>query len=443
MWQIAIPENPLWNTGRRVARVLRAAGFESYFAGGMVRDQILGRAAKDVDIATAARPDEVERLFRHVVTVGAQFGVSKVIEDGQEVEVATFRVDGPHSDGRRPDHVEWASAREDARRRDFTINGLFLDPDSGEVIDHVGGAADLDARLIRAIGNPVDRFEEDRLRMLRAVRIGSQLGFEIDPATWGAVVAMADKVRTVSAERVRDELVKLLSGADPARGLRLMKESGLLAVVLPEVAAMDGVEQPPEFHPEGDVWVHTLLLLEHGAGASLEVKLGALLHDIGKPRTFERADRIRFNAHDRVGADMTDAVLRRLRFSNEQREHVVALVQDHMKFAALPHMRKSTLKRFLAQPHIDDHLELHRIDCMASHGKLDLYDFARAKLDELRAEGIDPDPLLMGRDLLRLGYAPGPSFGRILARVRDAQLEGEVASADEARALVAREFPLP
>ena len=440
--EVTIPDSATWATARQVAETLAAAGHEALFAGGAVRDLLLGRDPVDVDVATSAHPSEVEAIFPKVVTVGAQFGVCKVIHPPFEVEVATFRVDGPYSDGRRPDSVSWASDREDALRRDFTMNGLFLDPGSGRVLDYVEGVRDLEAGIIRAIGDPAKRFEEDKLRMMRAVRFSAQLEFAIEEETGKAIREMAGRIRDVSAERIRDELIKILMSPRPAEGIRLLKAMRLLREILPEVEAMEGVEQPPEFHPEGDVFVHTMLLLDATEGANLDVKLGALLHDVGKPATFERKDRIRFNRHERVGADMAEAILERLRFSREQKEHVVRLVDQHMKFPALPQMRPAKLKRFLAQPRIQDHLELHRIDCLASHGNLQLYEFAKKELEELGAQGVDPPPLLQGRDLIAMGYPPGPRFSTILERVRDAQLEGEIGSDDEARRLVETEFPL-
>jgi poly(A) polymerase len=352
---------------------------------------------------------------------------------GREVEVATFRADGPYLDGRRPVSVRFAGEEEDVRRRDFTVNGMLLDPDTMEVRDRVGGRADLEARVIRAIGDPGDRFREDRLRLLRAVRFAAQLGFAVEPGTMAALRELAPGAADVAAERTRDELTRLLTGPDPARGLELLEETGLLEVLLPEVARMRGVEQPPEFHPEGDVWTHTVLLFHHLESPGPALAWGALLHDVGKPPTFRRdADRIRFPSHARVGAEIADGIARRLRMSNELREAIVALVDQHMRFLDVRDMKASTLKRFLRQDAFDDHLALHRADCLASNGNLENWEHALARREELGEEQLRPPRLVTGDDLIALGWEPGPALGAELRKLEEMQLEGELGTREEA-----------
>ncbi len=437
-----------------VAARLREDGFRAYLNGGCVRDLLLGKTPKDYDIATDARPEQVQAIFPKTVAVGAQFGVVVVVAGSSQVEVATFRSDEGYVDGRRPTAVYFGEHEQDALRRDFTINGLFRDPATGEILDFVGGRKDLAARTIRAIGDPAARFREDKLRLLRAVRFAAQLGFAIEPATLEAMRALAPEIRVVSAERVLVELTKTLTAAGRVRGLELLMETGLLAAVLPEVAALAGVAQPPEYHPEGDCWVHTCLVV---ANASLappdgpppeELAFAALLHDVGKPPTFRvAADRIRFDNHAAVGAGMTDEILRRLKAPNRLREVVVELVADHLKFIDVPRMKESTLKRFLRNEAIDLHLALHRADCLGSHRQLGTYELCLRRLEELRREGgaeaLRPKPLLSGHDLIAMGYEPGPLFKEILTALEDAQLEGRVASADDARAFVRERFPTP
>ncbi len=435
-------EEPAWQCGMIVARRLVEAGYETYFAGGCVRDLLLDRPSRDVDIATSAKPEEVKRLFPKVLMTGALFGVCRVILPDGAAEVATFRKDGLYLDHRRPSSISAASSKEDVKRRDFTINGMLLEPGSRDVLDHVGGLDDLRARIIRAIGDPEARLQEDHLRMLRAVRFACELGFSIEETTRRAIAANASLIASVSAERLRDELIKILMSPSPALGLRLMKETGILPAALPDVAAMDGVPQPPEYHPEGDVLTHTALLLEQTDDEPLAVRLAALLHDIGKPATFthEPGDRIRFNRHESVGAGMADDLLKRLRMTNDLREHVVSMVKMHMRFPAAPEMRAAKLKRFLAMPRFEDHLALHRLDCLASHRKLDRYEFVKEKLAEFGQEGVDPPALLRGRDLLAMGFQEGPEIGKALHLVREAQLEGTIQSSDEARELIQRQF---
>jgi poly(A) polymerase len=386
----------------------------------------------------------VVALFDKTVTVGAHFGVVLVLPDGRTpVEVATFRSDQGYSDHRHPDAVEFCSEREDALRRDFTINGLFYDPLEDRVLDYVGGRRDIERRVVRAIGDPEARLSEDRLRMLRGVRFAAGLHFRLDGATFRAIRHHAPGITSVSAERIRDELDRMLTEGDPAAALELMDSTGLLEQVLPEVKALQGVEQPPQFHPEGDVWTHTLLMLQMLTKPRSSVLVwGVLLHDIAKPRTQEVVDgRIRFHFHAPVGARMAEDILRRLRFSAEVTSRVGALVKDHLKFAEVPKMRESTLKRFLQTAHFEDHLELHRVDCLASHGQLDVWRQLRHRLDSEPPEVRRPPRLLSGHDLIAEGYAPGPEFARMLATVEDAQLEGQVTTRDQALALVRAKYP--
>ena len=414
----------------KLVRRLRESGFLAYFAGGCVRDALLRKQPKDIDIATDAKPDEVQKLFARTVAVGAKFGVVRVLEEGFEFEVATFRSDGVYLDGRRPVSVTFSSPGEDARRRDFTINGIFYDPVEDQVVDFVGGRSDLERRLIRAIGEPKERFSEDHLRLLRAVRFAAALDFEIEPATWKAVTENARQIKTVSQERIRDELVKIMADSHRVRGLDLLDQSGLLQNILPEVNRTHGCEQPPQFHPEGDVYVHTRLMLSLlPADASPLLALSVLLHDIGKPVTysFDEVDqRIRFNGHDQVGADMAVEIMTRLRFSNEEIETVVEAIRHHMVFKDTPNMRPAKLRRFMGRQNFPLELELHRVDCLGSHGDLQTYDLLVNKQKEFENEPIIPPPLLTGRDLIALGLKPSPRFGEILEAVQTAQLDGEI-----------------
>ncbi|MCY3667916.1 MAG: CCA tRNA nucleotidyltransferase [Gemmatimonadetes bacterium] len=424
----------------RVVETLRRAGFQALLAGGCVRDLALGRVPKDWDVATDAGPEEVAVLFANTVAVGAQFGISVVMLDEGDYEVARFRRDGPYRNGRRPASIGPADARADAQRRDFTINGLFYDPASDEILDYVGGQQDLHAKVIRAIGDPAARFAEDHLRLLRAVRFAARLGFTIEPETWDALCVQAARIADVSAERIRDELTLLLTEGCAVYGLRLLDQSGLLQVVLPEVAAMRGVPQDAEFHPEGDVWTHVQLLFEYLDEPSAELAWSALLHDIGKPSTMVRAERIRFHGHDAAGAEMAAAICGRLRMSNESRRVICTLVAEHMRISHVRQMRPSTLVRLLREPHFPELLQLHRADCLASHGKLDLYEFCQEQLAALKKEHLRPPALLTGSDLIALGFAPGPLFREILAAVEDAQLEGQLDSYQSALRFVQRKF---
>lgn len=424
----------------KVVRALRGAGFQAFLAGGCVRDLVLGREPVDWDVATSAGPEEVEALFPRTVLVGAKFGIVVAVLAEGHYEVARFRRDGPYRDGRRPASVEFADPEADALRRDFTINGMFYDPLIGELVDYVGGRRDLEQGLVRAIGDPVERFGEDYLRLLRAVRFAARLGFAIEPETFAALCACATRITAISAERIRDELTRLLTEGGAVEGLQLLHDSGLLAEVLPEVAAMRGVDQPPEFHPEGDVWTHVKLLFEHLDAPGPDLAWGTLLHDIGKPPTFAISDRIRFNSHDAVGAQMAAEICHRLRMSNDASERICALVAQHMRIRYVKEMRPSKLKRLLRQPYFPELLELHRADCLASHGKLDLYQFCREKLAESDEETLRPAPLLTGRDLIAAGHVPGPRFKEIFGRLEDAQLEGHIANRSEALDFVQQHF---
>jgi putative nucleotidyltransferase with HDIG domain len=430
----------------RIVERLRAEGDDAYFAGGCVRDLVLGRAPADFDVATSARPDAVLKLFPRTFAVGAHFGVILVADelDGRQIvtEVATFRSDGAYSDGRRPESVRFSEkAEEDVVRRDFTMNGMLFDPQTGSVLDFVGGRADLAAKLVRAIGDPTERFIEDKLRMLRAVRFAARLDFEIEARTESGIKRYATQIHQVSCERIRDELTRMLTEGHARRAFELLDRTGLLKDLFPEIDRLHGVEQPPEFHPEGDVWTHTLLLLEQlPAGASPTLAWGALLHDVGKPATFQPGpERIRFNGHVEVGVRIAEDICRRLRFSNDESAQIVALVENHMRFGDVQRMKESTLKRFFRLNKFPEHLALHRMDCLASHGSLDLYNFAKVRYEATPIEEVRPALLLTGRDLIEAGYRPGPEFKRLLALAEDAQLEGTIRTKEEALALIAGE----
>jgi putative nucleotidyltransferase with HDIG domain len=508
----AMTEIRQFDAAVRILETLRARGFEAYLAGGCVRDLLLGREPADYDVATSATPDVVLEMFPKTFAVGAHFGVVLVADndadnlaeqslaDGEKaskpVEVATFRSDLAYSDGRHPDAVRYTkTAKEDVRRRDFTINGLLLDllrvnPNGGEiepqsgarkatadpstpvaslrslrmtsvggvdlselledrkglraaVIDYVGGVADLDAGVVRAIGRAETRFEEDHLRMLRAVRFAARFKFEIEPETKRAIRSLASRIHAVSRERVRDELTRMLTEGHARRAFELLDETGLLGEVLPEIARMKAVEQPPQYHPEGDVWVHTLMLLEQlPTGCSATLAWGALLHDVGKPPTFKRApDRIRFDGHVEVGVAMGAQICRRFRFSNEETHQILALIENHMRFMDAQRMKESTLKRFFRLERFEEHLSLHRMDCLASNGFLDHWEFVRGRFAAMPEETVRPKPLITGRELIAAGYKPGAGFKEMLRAAEDAQLEGAVATAEEALKLVRERFP--
>jgi poly(A) polymerase len=442
-----------------IIKTLRQRGFQAYLVGGCVRDLLLGREPKDYDVATNATPTQVMSIFPETYAVGAQFGVVLVpvtnldampnceIEGSsrsQGVEVATFRSDIGYSDGRHPDEVRFSNdAREDVARRDFTINGMLLDPISGEVLDYVGGRQDLAGGIIRTIGNAEQRFAEDKLRLLRAVRFAARFEYTIEPTTFAAIQKSAEQIRVVSRERVRDELTRMLTEGHARRAFLMLDESGLLQHVLPDISDMHGVEQPPEFHPEGDVFVHTLLLLDNlPQPCPPTLGWGALLHDVGKPATFRVApDRIRFDGHVGVGVKIAERICRRLRFSNDDTDQILALVENHMRFADAMKMKESTLKKFMRLRDFDEHLALHRADCLASHRNLTTYEFIRQKRVEIPPEKMRPEPLVTGHDLIAAGHAPGPKFKEILSAVEDAQLEGQLPSREAALEFVRREFP--
>ena len=448
---------PVKELATSIVRRLREAGHVAYFAGGCVRDMLRRVDPQDIDIATSATPEQVQQLFLKTIPVGAQFGVVLVVEGEHRFEVATFRCDEAYVDGRRPASVRYGTPEEDAYRRDFTINGLFYNPltcpsgtlappsrgeESGgeRIIDYVGGVADIERKIVRTIGEPRKRFSEDKLRLLRCIRFAASLGFEIEAQTFAVVKEMAAQIEVVSAERIRDELIKIFTRPNAGRGMQLLDDSGLLVEVLPEVAAMKGVVQPPEFHPEGDVFQHTKLMLEMlPPNPSTILAFAVLLHDVGKPHTFERApDRIRFNEHDRVGAEVAATILRRLRFPNDEIEEIVLCVAEHMRFQHVQEMRPAKLKRILARPTFPDELELHRIDCEASHRNLENYKFLKTKVIELPPEVVKPAPLLTGHDLLALGLKPGPTIGQILREAEEMQLEERLQSRAEALAFAQR-----
>jgi poly(A) polymerase len=457
-----VSAHPGYIAARNIVETLRRNGHQAYLAGGCVRDLLLGIEPKDFDIATSAIPETALSLFseKKTFTVGAHFGVVLIREpDGTATEVATFRHDGAYSDGRRPDAVRFSvDPREDVQRRDFTINGMLLDTaiydKTGDVaqatLDFVGGGKDLTAKIIRAIGDPLQRFTEDKLRMLRAVRFAARLGFAIEPVTAAAIQQLASQINVVSPERIRDELTLILTEGGARRGFELLDQLGLLPHILPEIAKLHGVQQPPEYHPEGDVWIHTMLLLEKlPANPSATLAWGALLHDVGKPATFRAPDpaipndRIRFNGHVEVGVRIAEHLLPRLRFSNEEASQIVALIKNHMRFGDVKHMRESTLKRFLRLPCFEEHLALHRLDCLSSHADLSLYEFAKQTYEASPAEEFHPKLLLTGSDLIDAGYKPGPKFKKMLEAAEDAQLEGTVTTTADALRLIQERFGVP
>lgn len=435
-----INQNPAGRAALSVFMDLQTAGHEAWFVGGGVRDLLLGAQPKDFDIATSARPNDLAKIFPGSNMVGAKFGVFIVRRGDFPVEVATFREEGEYHDRRRPDLVRFSTQEMDAQRRDFTVNAIYFNPETGELRDTVNGQDDLRNRRLRAVGEPNARFQEDSLRMLRALRFAANLQFQIETNTWTALCQSIRNISTLSPERVRDELLRGLTQGQAGRFLQLMDDSGALQIILPEVVQLKGCQQPPEFHPEGDVFVHTKLLLENlKSGASPELAMATLLHDIGKPQTQTFEDRIRFNGHDKVGTEMAESITRRLRFSNAQSEKITSMIRRHMQFVNLPQMRKSTLKRFLSEVTIEDELELHRLDCIASHGDLSTYELARAKLTEFQEEeargAAMPQPFIRGQELIDLGLKPGPAFGWLLREIYDAQLEQRVQSREQAAQL--------
>jgi poly(A) polymerase len=451
-----LPGSPQFEAALEILKTLRTAGYEAYLAGGCVRDLLLGREPEDYDVATSATPDIVLDMFPRTFAVGAHFGVVLVaseiggackegaVDERCVTEVATFRSDGAYSDGRHPDAVSYTkSAAEDVQRRDFSINGLLLDPLQlfpdlrAAVIDYVGGLEDLDAGVIRAIGRPEIRFEEDQLRLLRAIRFAARFGFEIEPATLNAMRKLAARIHAVSRERIREELTKMLTEGHARRAFELLDETDLLVQVLPEISRMKGVAQPPQFHPEGDVWIHTLMLLEQlEAGCAMTLAWGALLHDVGKPPTYREApDRIRFDGHVEVGVAIGAEICRRFRFSNDETHQILALIENHMRFADAPRMKASTLKRFFRLENFPEHLALHRMDCLAAHRNVDIWNFVRERYESIPEEAVRPVPLITGRELIAAGYTPGPAFKEVLRAIEDAQLEGSITTQEEALAL--------
>src|SRR6266496_4002763 len=438
----SVKSSHMEKVAREVAARLRESGHIAYFAGGCVRDMVRGLIPKDYDIVTDARPEAVQGIFQRTVAVGAHFGVIIVLENGFQFEVATFRSDDAYIDGRHPSAVCFSSPEEDAKRRDFTINGMFYDPVAEEVIDFVGGRSDVAAKLVRAIGDPAQRFAEDRLRMLRAVRFATVLDYKIDSQTWEALVANAPSINQISAERIRDELVRIFLSPNRVRGWDLLDSSGLMRAILPELEAMKGVLQPEQFHPEGDVFQHTRLMLQFlQETVSVPLVCAVLLHDVAKPvtATVDKTGRIRFNEHDRIGAAMTEAIMRRLRFSGAEIEATVEMVRQHMVFKDVPKMRVAKLKRFMARPTFEDELELHRVDCQGSHRMLDNYEFLLRKREEFSNEPIIPPPLVRGDDLIAIVLEPSPKFTEILEAVETRQLEGSLRSREEALEWVKRE----
>ena len=428
----------------RIIERLHSSGHTAFLVGGCVRDLLLGIEPKDFDVATSATPDQIFRLFPGALEAGAHFGVVLVREAGMQVDVATFRSDHAYHDGRHPASVKFETdPRRDVMRRDFTINALLLDTITGEILDYVGGEEDLKRKRIRTVGDPSDRFGEDHLRMLRAIRFAARLGFQIEAATVNSIKCLHPLITGVSAERIRDELLRILTEGGARLGFELLDRTGLLVDILPEVAAMKGVEQPQEFHPEGDVWIHTLIMLEALEAPTPTLALGVLLHDVGKPPTFRIAERIRFDSHAEVGAEMAGRILTRLRCSHEQIRQVEALIANHLRFKDVRSMRQSTLKRMMRQECFEEHLELHRLDCLASHCMLENHDYVKAKLEEHTPEQLRPPRLITGRDLIREGYKPGPAFASILKIVETAQLESAIHTPEEALALVRSKFVPP
>jgi poly(A) polymerase len=419
----------------QIARQLKSSGYKAYFVGGCVRDYLLGINSKDIDIATDARPYEIQKMFPFTIPVGKKFGVIIVVKGKKQYEVATFRKDDVYLDGRHPSGVHFSNEKEDVLRRDFTINGLLYDPFRNRIIDYIGGQEDLKNRIIRTIGEPESRFHEDKLRLLRGVRFAARFGFAIQDRTFSAMKKMAHQINECSAERIRDELIRIFTGKHPAQGLELLDNTSLLHHILPEVESLKHVEQPPDYHPEGDVFTHTSLMLANMKDTpSRELAFAVLLHDIGKPLTFKVEDRIRFNSHEKVGVEVAEKILTRLKFSNEEKERILDLIGNHMKFMYVKKMRVSKLKRFLRKPFFQEHLELHRLDCISSHGGLDNYTFCVQKCAEFSEEEtqLRPKPLVTGNTLIHMGLTPGPVFRKILTAVEDLQLEGRITTEKEA-----------
>jgi poly(A) polymerase len=430
------------DTATEIVQRLQANKFSAFWVGGCVRDFLLGREPQDFDIATDAKPEQVEKLFKRTIAVGKKFGVIVVVENKHQFQVATFRAEENYQDGRRPETVHFTNAEADALRRDFTVNGLFYDPISKKTHDWVGGEKDLRARIIRTIGKPEERFAEDHLRLLRAVRFAAQLNFEIESKTFAAIQSLAPKIKLISAERIRDELLKLFRPPHAARGLELLRQSHLLEHILPELAATITCEQSPDYHPEGTVFEHIKLMLEKlPADAHESLPWAVLLHDIAKPVTAEKdlqTGSIHFYGHEKVGAEMAEKILERLRFPRKQIEEIVACVLHHMQFKDVKQMRKATLRRLLLRETFPLELELHRLDCLGSHGSLEYYDFLRDSAEELQRKPEIKPPLLTGKDLIALGMKPGPAMGKLLDEIREKQLADELKNARQAKAWVKR-----
>ena len=430
-----LKDNLKFKAAKSIVSELKNNGHQAFIVGGAVRDLCMNVEPSEFDISTSARPDEIKKIFKRTKPVGQSFGVMLVIQDDMFFEVATFREDMEYEDGRHPVEVKYTkSCKEDIQRRDFTINGLLLDPDTLEVTDFSNGLEDIESKTLSTIGNPKERFLEDNLRILRAVRFSNKYDLKIEKETESEIINMADKIQNVSAERIREEFVKIITGKNSGRGLRVLSDYGLMKYIIPEIEELKGVAQPPEFHPEGDVFVHTCLVLdkleEDGEFLST-LALGALLHDIGKPQTYTKTDRVRFNRHEYVGASMAEKICKRLKFSNKQIADIKLLVAEHMKFGNIKDMKKSTFKKFVSIDNFDLHLRLHKADCLASHGDLSLLDFTNNKIEELSNEPIKPDPLVNGDDLISLGLEPGPKFKEILLEIFDEQLEGSVTMKEE------------
>lgn len=424
----------------KIVERLQQAGFAAFWVGGCVRDFLLGREPQDFDIATGARPEQIENIFPRTIAVGRKFGVMVVVENKHQFQVATFRADENYQDGRRPEKIHFANAEADALRRDFTINGLFYDPVSKVIHDWVGGEKDLRAKIVRTIDEPEERFAEDHLRLLRAVRFAAQLNFEIEPKTFTAVKKLAPKIKIISAERIRDELLKLFIQPHAARGLELLRESRLLEPVLPELAATVSCEQSPDFHPEGSVFNHIKLMLEKLPQDSDELlPWTVLLHDIAKPVTAEKdlkTGAIHFYGHEKIGATMAEKILKRLRFPRKQVDEIVACVKNHMQFKDVKQMRKSTLHRLLLRETFPLELELHKLDCLGSNGSLEHYDFLIEQAEDLKKKPAIRPPLLTGKDLIKLGMNPGPAMGALLHEIRDKQLAEELKTPRQAKSWV-------
>ena len=479
------PKNHLTNNSRKIAKRivhrLQKTGFLAFFVGGCVRDFLMNIQPRDYDIATSAQPNEVMQLFSETIDIGEKFGVIQVMEGEQSFAVATFRSDGNYDDGRHPTEVRYSlDPKLDVQRRDFTINGLYYDPLTQNLFDFVGGQQDIQSQIIRTIGSPEERFKEDKLRLIRAIRFSAQFGYALETKTRSAILKQAPNIIEVSPERIHDELVKILTEGYSELAINALNENRLLAHILPDVAALRGIEQPPQFHPEGDVWTHTMKLLklmdqtkisrgiikssgrlvsnsnvvkntvqktelkkiEISPYPSMTLAMATLLHDIGKPKTYEKKDRIRFNGHAKLGAEMALEICQQLRFSKRQQKLITELIRDHLKFKDLAQMRPSTLRRFLGQEGFSEHLELHRLDCLGSHGNLDNWKLANHSLSNLQPEEIHPPVLLTGKDLIEMGYLPGPVFKEILNSLKNAQFENELKTSQQAKQWVLNQFDL-